>query len=140
MHPEASLRAALTRIASLFVLSVFGPVPSWAQDAPVGSEIFGSYCSSCHGAQADGAQGPSLLVGAAYAHGSDDQSVTRTIREGFAEGGMPAFGAVLSDAQIGGIVAFLHQLREAPPPPSTKPNVELAYQPVGCLLYTSRCV
>jgi glucose/arabinose dehydrogenase len=131
VHPEASLRAALTRIASLFVLSVFGPVPSWAQDAPVGSEIFGSYCSSCHGAQADGAQGPSLLVGAAYAHGSDDQSVTRTIREGFAEGGMPAFGAVLSDAQIGGIVAFLHQLREAPPPPSTKPNVELAYQPVG---------
>jgi glucose/arabinose dehydrogenase len=113
------------------MFSLLRPAPSQAQDAQAGTAAFGSYCAGCHGAHADGGQGPSLLVGTAYARGADDQSVTRTIREGFAEGGMPSFGAVLSDAQIGGIVAFLHQLREAPPPPSTKPNVELAYQPVG---------
>jgi glucose/arabinose dehydrogenase len=44
---------------------------------------------------------------------------------------MPAFGAVLSDAQIGGIVAFLHQLRDAPPPPSTRVPVARAYVPLG---------
>jgi glucose/arabinose dehydrogenase len=131
VYSKAGRIAILAPLGVLLMLSLLGPAWTRAQDAPAGTAAFGSYCAGCHGAHADGGQGPSLLVGAAYAHGSDDQSVTRTIREGFTEAGMPAFGAVLSDAQIGGIVAFLHQLREAPPPPSTKPNVELAYQPVG---------
>jgi aldose sugar dehydrogenase len=131
VHSKPGLIFPMTRFVILFLVCFSVLVPSWAQDARLGSDAFGSYCSSCHGAQADGGQGPSLLVAAAYAHGSDDQSVTRTIREGFAEGGMPAFGAVLSDAQIGGIVAFLHQLREVPAPPSTRVPVARAYAPLG---------
>ena len=127
---EESRAGWLPLTAVVFAAALF-PVPSRAQDAQLGSATFASNCQACHGAHADGGQGPSLLVAAAYAHGSDDASVARTIHDGFSEGGMPAFGAVLSDAQIGGIVAYLHQLREAPPPPSTKPNVVLDYQPVG---------
>jgi glucose/arabinose dehydrogenase len=121
----------MTRLAIVLLVALSGSVPSWAQDAQLGSAAFASYCSSCHGVQADGGQAPSLLVGSAYARGSADQSVTRTIREGFAEGGMPAFGAVLSEAQIAGIVAFLHQLREAPAPPSTRQPVARSYEPLG---------
>ncbi len=128
MEPSAaggSPLAVLVCVAALF------PVAAPAQDAQLGSATFASNCQACHGAHADGGQGPSLLVAAAYAHGADDASVARTIHDGFSEGGMPAFGAVLSEAQISGIVAYLHQLREAPPPPSTKPNVVLDYQPLG---------
>jgi glucose/arabinose dehydrogenase len=128
MHGRLSAAIAL---GALLWCAALRPAPCWAQQAQAGADSFGKYCSACHGAAADGGQGPSLLVAGAYAHGSDDQSVAGTIREGFAEGGMPAFGAVLSDAQIGGIVAYLHQLREAPTPPSTRLPLAMAYAPLG---------
>jgi glucose/arabinose dehydrogenase len=56
--------------------------------------------------------------------------VARTIREGYPEAGMPAFGAVLSEPQIAGLVAFLRQKR-AEAPPSTRVPVAFAYQPLG---------
>jgi glucose/arabinose dehydrogenase len=56
--------------------------------------------------------------------------VARTIREGYPEAGMPAFGAVLSEPQIASLVAFLRQKR-AEAPPSTRVPVAFAYQPLG---------
>jgi glucose/arabinose dehydrogenase len=127
---RAAPRAALALVATLWLSAFLHPVLSRAQEVQLGTDTFASYCSSCHGAHADGGQGPSLLR-PNYAHGADDQSVTRTIRDGFTEGGMPAFGTALSDAQIGGIVAFLHQLRAAAPPPVTRPPIARAYEPLG---------
>ena len=116
--------------AILLVGSVVWPTCAWADAAPSGTDTFVQNCAGCHGAEADGGRGPSLL-NPRYAHGVDDASVTRSIREGFPEAGMPAFAAALSDAQIGGIVALLHQKREAPPPPSTRLDVAQSYQPIG---------
>jgi len=100
-----------------------------AQDAPAGAEVYAKFCASCHGPEARGGQGPSLAA-SRYAHGVDDASVSRIVRQGFTEGGMPAFGDVLSDAQIGGVVAFLRGERAAPPP-STRPPITRAYEPLG---------
>ena len=129
MYSKAGRIAILAPLGVLLMLSLLGPAWTRAQDAPAGTAAFGSYCAGCHGAMRTAARVP-RCCGAAYAHGVDDASVTRTIREGFPEGGMPAFGAVLSDPQIAGIVAFLRQKR-AEPPPSTRPTVQLAYQPLG---------
>ena len=118
-------RAALAPVAILLLL----PAISGAQDAQTGADSYAKHCAVCHGREARGGQGPSLLR-PAYAHGVDDAAVARTIREGFPEGGMPAFGAALSDPQVAGVVAFLRQKR-AEAPPSTRPTVPLAYQPLG---------
>jgi glucose/arabinose dehydrogenase len=100
-----------------------------AQDVPAAAETYAKHCAVCHGREARGGQGPSLLT-AAYAHGVDDAKVTRTIRDGLADSGMPAFGAVLSDRQIAGIVAFLRQKRAEAPPSTRQPLIQ-AYQPLG---------
>jgi glucose/arabinose dehydrogenase len=119
------------RRAVLALGAILLPVPvlSYAQDAPAGADSYARHCAVCHGREARGGQGPSLLS-KAYARGTDDASVTRTIRQGFPEGGMPAFGAVLSEAQIGSVVAFLREKRAAAPP-STRQPVAYAYQPLG---------
>jgi len=100
-----------------------------AQDQ-TGADTYAKHCAACHGAEARGGQGPSLTV-PAYRHGVDDPSVTRTIREGFPEGGMPALGDVLSDAEIAGVVAFLRGRRAASPAPTTRPPITRGYEPLG---------
>ena len=124
IQPHAP-RTALALGAVLFLV----PGLSCGQDAQAGADSYAKHCAVCHGREARGGQGPALLR-PAYAHGVDDPSVTRIIREGFPEGGMPAFGAVLSEPQIAGVVAFLRQKR-AEAPPSTRQPVPLAYQPLG---------
>jgi len=105
------------------------PGLSLAQNAQAGSGTYAKHCAVCHGREARGGQGPSLL-GPTYAHGVDDQRVARTIRNGFTEGGMPAFGAVLSEPEITALVAFLRQKR-AEAPPSTRQPVTRNYTPLG---------
>jgi glucose/arabinose dehydrogenase len=115
-----------SEIACLFLLAAgLGR----AQDAQAGADSYAKHCAVCHGREARGGQGPSLLT-PAYAHGVDDARVTRTIRDGFPEGGMPAFGSVLAEPQIAGIVAFLRQKRAEAPPSTRQPLVQ-AYQPLG---------
>jgi len=102
---------------------------SRAQDMQTGADTYSRHCAVCHGREARGGQGPSL-VSPAYAHGMDDPSVTRTIRQGFPEAGMPAFGPLLAEPQIAGLVAFLRQKR-AEAPPSTRQPMTRAYEPLG---------
>jgi glucose/arabinose dehydrogenase len=116
--------------AILLLLGALVPMGAWADEAPAGTDTFVQHCAVCHGAQADGGRGPSLLA-PRYAHGMDDASVARSIRDGFSEAGMPAFGATLSDAQIGDVIAWLRAQRAAPPPPSTRLDVAQSYQPLG---------
>jgi mono/diheme cytochrome c family protein len=121
-------RAALALGAVLFLVPLLTPGLSYAQDLQGGADSFAKHCSGCHGPEARGGQGPSLL-GPAYPHGVDDPSVTRTIRDGFPEGGMPAFGAVLSESQISGVVAFLRQKRAAAPAHPPGQPVVRGYSP-----------
>ncbi|MGD1073549.1 MAG: PQQ-dependent sugar dehydrogenase, partial [Bryobacteraceae bacterium] len=106
--------------------ALLAPGLVFAQD---GADAYAKHCAVCHGREARGGQGPSLLR-AAYGHGTDDASVTRMIRDGFTDGGMPAFGSVLSDAQMAAVVAFLRQKR-AEAPPNSRQVIALAYQPLG---------
>jgi glucose/arabinose dehydrogenase len=73
-------------------------------------------CAACHGTTtAKGPVGPSLFD-AEWIHGSDDESIAKSIRDGFPEKGMPPSG--LSDQEAWQMVAYLRiqaaNLKEKP--------------------------
>ena len=64
-------------------------------------------CATCHGAtQAKGPVGPSLFTGT-WIHGGDDDAIAKSIKEGYAEKGMPAFKDQLTDPEIFQMIAFI---------------------------------
>lgn len=81
------------------------PAPDEAARLAPGAAAFGRLCAECHGAEGEGARGPALR-GPAFAHGADDESLARGVREGYPPR-MPGFGAVLSEAQITSVVDFV---------------------------------
>src|SRR5829696_1481523 len=81
-----------------------------AQDAGAGAALFGERCAVCHGGDARGAIGPSLVT--LWASGANDERVLRTIRQGVRGSAMPPSKA--PDDDLRAIVAFLKTL--APPP------------------------
>jgi len=74
-----------------------------AQD---GQALYTQYCASCHGEDLKGGNGPSFLDGE-WKHGSGRGQITRNIKFGIAQVGMPAYEKVLSDDQVNSIVAYV---------------------------------
>ena len=72
------------------------------------AQVFAETCASCHGATLQGGQAASLLDDA-WMHGGDDPSLARSIREGRADAGMPAFGGALSEQEIRALVIFIRE-------------------------------
>jgi glucose/arabinose dehydrogenase len=88
-------------------------------------QIFTTMCANCHGATLTGGAGPSL-VDTYWNHGGDSESIAQSIRGGWALSRMPPFGQALSEAEIEGLVAYIHhqgvefaegRLKIPPPPP-----------------------
>lgn len=84
-----------------------------------------NFCAGCHARTLTGGAGPSL-VDSYWNHGSDDESIARSIRNGWPLSRMPPFGRALSDAEIKELVTYIHQqgeefaqgrLKIPPPPP-----------------------
>ena len=73
-----------------------GPAPD-AAAAKKGDALYGQNCSACHGANARGAQGPSLVRSAVVLHDENDAEIGRVIRDGRPQGGMPAFPNLSKD-------------------------------------------
>lgn len=75
-------------------------------------------CAACHGTSRDkGPVGPSLFDDE-WVHGSDDESIVKSIRDGYPEKGMVPFKDQLSDQEIWQMVAYLRtqaaNLKEKP--------------------------
>ncbi|MGH7620816.1 MAG: c-type cytochrome [Gemmatimonadaceae bacterium] len=78
--------------------------------ASEGRQLFLTYnCYGCHGGLAGGAMGPSLRD-TTWKYGGTDSLIYRTIHDGRPMG-MPAWGSVLSDAQIKALITYIHSLR-----------------------------
>ena len=97
---------------SLVLLVLALPLRPQAQDAGAGSTLYGERCAVCHGGDARGAIGPSLVT--LWASGATDERVLRTIRQGVPGSAMPPSKA--PDDELRAIVAYLKTL--APPPPA----------------------
>jgi len=71
-----------------------------------GKEVFTTTCASCHGQNLEGGIGPNLKD-AEWIHGGDEASVVKTISEGVAAKGMPAWGPILGPDKVAKVAAFI---------------------------------
>jgi glucose/arabinose dehydrogenase len=74
------------------------------------AERYTALCASCHGQNMEGGSAPSMLDDI-WVYGSDDASLARSIRNGFPEKGMPAWGAAIDDKEIRAMVIFMREKR-----------------------------
>lgn len=84
-----------------------------AQDFRTGTvaERYLLLCANCHGRNLEGGgTGPSLLKDT-WLHGGDDDSIARSIRNGFPEKGMPAWDAAFPEKEIRAMVIYLREAR-----------------------------
>jgi len=117
-------RAALTsKLLSLGLALVLCPFPSpiaraqeknsahpdpMAQPAVErGRTLFEGSCAMCHGSEAKGGTGPSLIDSSLVRHDENANLIGEVVTTGRVQKGMPAFPS-LSPAQISDIAAFLH--------------------------------
>jgi cytochrome c oxidase cbb3-type subunit 3 len=84
-----------------------GPAPDPAA-ATRGAPVFAANCAFCHGSQARGAEGPSLIYSELVLKDAHGSTIADFLKMGRPEKGMPSF-ATLSDEQRTDIAEFLHQ-------------------------------
>jgi mono/diheme cytochrome c family protein len=83
-----------------------GPEPDKAA-AERGAPLYQQSCSFCHGPQARGAEGPSLITSDVVLGDAHGESLVQFLKKGRPEKGMPGFPTV-SDDQLKDISEFLH--------------------------------
>src|SRR5687767_15083834 len=86
---------------------------AFAQTArPTGkiNDTYTQLCANCHGANLQGGQAQSLLDDV-WVAGGDDESLAKSIRNGFPEKGMPAWGAAIPEKEIRAMVIYIHEQR-----------------------------
>ncbi len=67
-------------------------------------------CANCHGKNLEGGQAPTMLDDV-WTNGGDDESLTKSIRTGFPDKGMPAWGSAIPDKEIRAMVIYIRELR-----------------------------
>lgn len=72
------------------------------------SELFNTYCATCHGENLRGGQGSSLVDGV-WAHGSSDADIARVIAEGIPDTEMIPWKHSLSEKQIRSLVIYIRE-------------------------------
>ena len=83
-----------------------------AQTVRTGSvaQRYAELCANCHGKNLEGAQAPSMLK-ETWLHGGDDESLAKSIRNGFPEKGMPAWGVAIPEKEIRAMVIYIREMR-----------------------------
>ena len=75
-----------------------------------GKEQFASKCASCHAPDGGGLVGPNL-ADKFWIHGKGELAdIYKVVREGVLDKGMPAWGALMSDAELNSVVAYVKTL------------------------------
>jgi cytochrome c oxidase cbb3-type subunit 3 len=79
-----------------------------------GKEVFTGKCAPCHGPEGQGLIGPNL-TDKFWIHGGTLSDIHKTIRDGIAAKGMPAWGMVLKPEELMAAFAHVHSLRGTTP-------------------------
>jgi cytochrome c oxidase cbb3-type subunit 3 len=80
-----------------------------------GKTVFMSTCASCHGPEGAGLVGPNL-TDKFWLHGAKPGDLFKTVTEGYAEKGMPAWGPVIGVDKTRKVVAFVLSIRNTNKP------------------------
>ena len=102
-------RPRLRLLAGL--LAVLAPA-ALAQTARTGAvaKRYAELCANCHGDKLQGAQAGSLLDDV-WVNGGDDASLEKSIRTGFPDKGMPAWGTLLGEKKVLDLYAYVNTFR-----------------------------
>jgi len=76
-----------------------------------GEEIYKTVCFACHGNNFEGAAGPSLKD-AEWMHGGESAQILESIKQGFAEKGMPPFGTMYDAGALNDVLALIESRQE----------------------------
>lgn len=85
---------------------ILGAAFAVAQEAPNGEALYRQFCSQCHGANLQGGNAQSMIDGV-WQFGAGKGYVTRNIKHGITNLGMPAYESSMSDRQINAVAEFI---------------------------------
>jgi cytochrome c oxidase cbb3-type subunit 3 len=92
-----------------------------------GETVFMDNCSNCHGKKAEGLVGPNL-TDKYWIHGGNLMAIYQSIKTGFTDKGMPAWGPQLDQKQIVSTVAYIRSVQGTDPSGAKKPQGD-KYEP-----------
>lgn len=75
-----------------------------------GKETFVATCASCHLASGGGQVGPNL-TDTSWIHGGGPEQILISVRAGYLDKGMPAWGPQLGEAKVRDVVAYVISLK-----------------------------
>jgi cytochrome c oxidase cbb3-type subunit 3 len=87
----------------------------------LGKETFTSTCVACHGANAGGTIGPNLTDGY-WLHGGKPDQIYASVKNGWVEKGMPAWGGPLGEEKVRAVVAYVLTLKNTNVPGGKPPQ------------------
>jgi mono/diheme cytochrome c family protein len=101
------------------------PIPVTEESLALGSQLYSTNCSRCHGPEGQGTpRAPSLNV-KSFLTDTSDQAIQQIISLGVPGTAMPSWGDRMSDADIQSIVGFIRQWE------TTAPEVAQIVRPGG---------
>ena len=96
-----------TPLAALAVLILPVPAPGQGVD-----EVWTASCARCHGDQGQGGgAGTRTLLDEVYTTSGSDRELFEATKHGRQDGGMPPFGATMSDEQIWALTVYIRELQ-----------------------------
>jgi outer membrane lipoprotein-sorting protein/cytochrome c551/c552 len=98
-------------LISVFFISLFFTLLSYASNLQRGQEIYSQICVTCHGPNLDGGIGPSL-VDAYWKHGDTSEAIMRSISKGIVGTEMIAYEYVYSEEDRQAVTDFILDKQE----------------------------
>lgn len=98
------LRPFTVVMAALLTLA-----PGFAATGRDVAQIYKENCGNCHGANLEGAQALSLVDASKYKRGTNDFEISRSIREGYTNSGMPAMLQSMTEPELRAMVIFIRE-------------------------------
>lgn len=91
----------------------------------VGAKVYVEKCAACHAADGGGMIGPNLTDNY-WIHGQGKPSaIYEVVKNGVADKGMPPWGALLSEDEMAGVVAYVKSLKGKPVATAKPPQGDL---------------
>ncbi len=119
MRPHRFLLAAAFFAPLALVYAQPAPKKQPAKKRPNAvAERYEQLCSACHGKSLEGGRTPSgnvvpSLLDDEWIHGGDDDSIAKSIRNGYPEKEMPVWSATIPDKEIRTMVVFIREQQAA---------------------------
>ncbi len=114
----------LIRVVASCLLSMWSGLsraePPATRSSRGAEDLYARFCAACHGADMRGAKVSSLLD-ANWRFGDSDDAILRSIQDGVASAGMPAYGETMNDAELRSLVVYIRETarRTTEPTPKT---------------------